>query len=297
MTLFTILIISHGKEELLSKCLDSLPKRDDVQVIIKVIDENTGPGLARNQALNEALGQWVLFLNEDSYVSAHYWENVLPLLADPKIDVLGGPILPAAGIGPISRSLSLALASPFCSGVTFARYQGLGKKLVSADEEKLSIGNLWVRRSLLNENKFQEDYLRGEEILLLQQLKGEGAGVYYHPKLSIYHFHEMRPLDFFWEGFYRSRIMNRKLGTGQEVYWLPAFFVLLHLLVFVDLNLFLTLAKLYAGIIVFVGLGLSMRSRRPWLFPLVALMHYLVVFFYGVGLILEKAKYNPKIRR
>lgn len=294
MTLFTILIISHGQQELLRKCLASLPARDDVQVIIKVIDDNMTPGMARNIALNEAQGQWIFFLNEDSYVGPHYWDPLIPLLGDLKVDVVGGPVLTAAEVSAVARSLGLALASPFCTGTTFARYQPLGKKLVVADEEKLSVANLWVRRELLNEVKFPEYYLRGEEILLLQELKAKGAGVFYHPKLIIYQFYEMRPWEFLWEGFYRSRLMKKKQGAGQEVYWLPALFVLLHLLILIDPALFWTLARLYGGIIFFVGLGLSMRSKRPWLFPLVAIMHYLVVFSYGVGFILERVKYKPE---
>lgn len=294
MTLLTIIIISHGRERLLSKCLDSLLQRDDVQVIVRKIDDDLSPGRVRNLALNEAQGQWVFFLYEDSHVGAHYWENLLPLLNDSKIDVVGGPVLPSSGIDAVSRSLSLALASSFCTGATFARYQALGKKLMVADEEKLSVANLWIRRELLNDAKFPEDYLRGEEILLLQELKARGAGTYYLPRLITYQFHEMRPMDFLWEGYYRSKLMKRKIAPGQEVYWLPAIFILLHFFVFLDLTLFWTMARLYWGIIAFVSLGLSMRSLQPWLFPLVALMHYFVVLFYGVGFILERLKFKPR---
>ncbi|HXH76576.1 MAG TPA: glycosyltransferase [Bacteriovoracaceae bacterium] len=312
MVLFTILIISHGHEELLSKCLDSInPGREDWEIIIvangkvlpesfkrraKIIDTSAllTPGEARNLGIKESSGKWIFFLGEDTYLGSRYWEYALPLLETPKLDVVGGPALAAKGMGFIPQSLAIALASPFCTGATFSRYQGLGQKLITADEEKLTDLNLWVKKDLFEHSAFPEDFLRGEEILLLQDLKLEGAGIYYHPRLLVYQFHRESARDFFWEGFYRSRLMKRKTGIGPEVFWLPVLFVLLHLTILIAPEIFFSMARLYAGIIVFVSMGLSMRSRKPWLFPFVSFFHYFVVFIYGVGFIAERLKFVQK---
>src|SRR5687768_1383344 len=90
---FSVLIITHAREELLMKCLDSLrPPVSEWQIIIlangsdlssvvieKVhsltsrftllhTEEILTPGKARNVALGSAEGDWVYLIDDDAYV-------------------------------------------------------------------------------------------------------------------------------------------------------------------------------------------------------------------------------------
>lgn len=89
---YSIIIPHKNIPELLQKCLDSMPKRDDVQII--VVDDNSdedkvdfehfpglneertevyltkegkGAGYARNVGLQHAIGKWVVFADADDY--------------------------------------------------------------------------------------------------------------------------------------------------------------------------------------------------------------------------------------
>lgn len=89
---YTIIIPHKNTPELLQRCLDSIPQRDDLQVIIvddnsdsKVVDFNhfpgkeepnielyfdktgRGAGHARNVGLDHAGGEWILFSDSDDY--------------------------------------------------------------------------------------------------------------------------------------------------------------------------------------------------------------------------------------
>jgi GT2 family glycosyltransferase len=316
---FSVVIVTHGREDLLMKCLDSLqPGIENWQLIIfanglelssEVLDKAQSltqsfslvqtdtqlkPGEARNKAMESVVGEWIFFLDDDVTILPGYWEHLLPHLSEQKIDVLGGPDSPAKGMNAVSMSLALALSSPFCSGSTFSRHKSIGQKMLVADEEKLSSCNLWVRVSSLEGTKFPEDYIRGEETLFLQRLKKLGKGLYYHPKLKVAHYRRskirqlIRPT--FYAGFYRSRMMKEKLKKNNEMFWLPSFFVTLHLFLFIDPVVFWYLVRMYASIILFVSMGISSRARRFSLFPMVAFLHYLIVFLYGVGFIAERFK-------
>lgn len=255
-------------------------------------DDILTPGKARNVALEAADREWVYFIDDDAYVKKGYWERVLPILEEKKIDVLGGPDSAAEGMNAIATSLSLALSSPFCTGATFARHKGQGHKLQIADEDKLTSCNLWIRRSILVGHDFPEDYKRAEEILFLQKLKKKGYGLFYHPLLVVGHhrrghFKELiRPS--FYAGFYRSRLMKEKLRKGNEAFWMPALFVLLHLLIFLDPVSFWYLARMYVSIILFVSIAISMQAKRASLFPVVAFLHYFIVFMFGIGFLSER---------
>ena len=318
---FSVLIITHGREELLMKCLESLrvglpfelvlfanglPFSSDLNLYLKdypaevklAASETTlAPGEARNRALKMVSGDWVHFIDDDSYWTRSYSEILKPLLENPKLEVFGGPDSPARPMSYFQESVSLALSSPFCTGVTSARHRSVGKTLIPASEEILSSCNLWVRKSLLEESPFPEDFRRTEENFFLQKLTRENRRMFYHPLLVVGHFRRKSLSSLFrptlGAGYWRSRLNRRKLGAGF-VFWLPSVFVLLHSVVFFSPAFFLELVKVYSFVVIAVSFGISSRSRKISHFPLVALLHYVIVFLYGSGFLLERSGYKWK---
>ena len=319
MVSFSVLIITHGREELLWKCLDSLlPPVAEWQLIIlanglklsdstlarlkslnadvTLIDSETklNPGRARNLALAAAKHPWIFFLDDDAFLLPNYWDMALPLLEDLKVDVIGGPDSMAPGMSKFSEALAITLASPFCTGLTFSRHHALGNRVMMADEEKLTSCNLWVRRSLLGKDPFPEDFLRAEETVVLLNMSRLGARIYYHPKMRVAHFRRkklqelLRPT--FLAGFYRSRTMKVSPSAGSEIYWLPSVFVLMHLTFFLNQSSFLSLAQLYLSLIGCVCVGLAIKAERVVLAPLILFLHYFIVFAYGVGFLYERIR-------
>lgn len=319
MVSFSVLIITHGREELLMKCLDSLRSpvenwelilfangkdlSPDILAFAKAFaphftliesPEQYTPGKARNLGMSKAVGEWVFFIDDDAALLPGYWQTILPLLEDPKISVIGGPDAPAKGMSSLSLALALTLSSPFCTGATFSRHKPFGKKLTSANEIKLTSCNLWVRKEALKQSQFPEDFIRAEETLFLQHLKAQNLGMFYHPKLIVSHYRRSRLSQLlrptFYAGFYRSRLMREKLASGTEMFWLPSIFVLLHLLIFIEPITFFELARLYVGLISFVSLSLALKHKSFFLFPLIAFLHYFIVFMYGVGFLAERLR-------
>lgn len=101
-TKYTLIIPHHNSPQLLQRCLDSVPMRKDLEII--VIDDNSDPaivdfsqfpgrdrsdttlyftkegrgaGYARNVGLDHARGEWILFADADDYF---YTENLIKLL-------------------------------------------------------------------------------------------------------------------------------------------------------------------------------------------------------------------------
>jgi len=287
-----LVLVANGKV-LSQEILDKISSISNNVTILKTESQLT-PGKARNLAIESCQNDWIYFLDDDAYVLPGYWDILFPLLEETKLDVLGGPDRPASGMNFFGESLAIALSSPLCSGTTFSRHKSLGKKLIEANEEKLTSCNLWIRRSSLGVHRFPEDFLRAEETVLLQDLYSNGKKMFYHPKLMVGHHRRdklqqiLRPS--FLAGLYRSKTMKMGPKTSNSIFWLPSVFVLMHSIYFLDPFIFWYFARMYVGLILFMSLAITSRERKLVLFPAVAFLHYLIVFLYGVGFLVEKMR-------
>lgn len=101
---YSVIIPAYNAELTLKRCLDSLlsQKRQDVQIIVindgstdgtaKILDNyssvtaiaqtNKGVSAARNCGLEAALGEYVLFVDSDDYVSEDYFDKLDMMSAD-----------------------------------------------------------------------------------------------------------------------------------------------------------------------------------------------------------------------
>lgn len=306
------IIITHGRLELLTKCLQSLsqlPKDFELVVVSNgenlpelaksYIEENfnhaqiietpekIAAGEARNLAISKTRdSEWLFFLDDDAYLMDGYWEFAQKYLAQKETDVLGGPDMAPKDMGYFAKAVAVTISSPFCTGLTFSRHFPLGKKLQFATEENLTSANLWIRKKYFKTLTFSSKYLRGEESLLLAKLTDMAVGMFYHPKLRIFHYRRTNLLSIlnvnFRGGLYRARMMREKVDFSWS-YFLPSAFVLLHLTALVDMANFLELAKIYALLIACISLGISQRQRSLISAPLVFFLHYMIVVTYGLG--------------
>ena len=109
---YSIIIPHKNIPDLLQRCLDSIPKRDDIQVIIvddaseqTIVDfehfpgldrndtevyftkEGRGAGFARNVGLEHAKGKWLLFLDADDFLSEES-DSILKEYIDAEEDLI-----------------------------------------------------------------------------------------------------------------------------------------------------------------------------------------------------------------
>ena len=107
--LLSIIIPVYNRADLILKCLDSIPDRTDTEIIvvddgstdntwevlqgidrIKAIhQENAGPGFARNRGLDEATGDYIMFVDSDDYIYPDVFNFILnTYLVNSKADIV-----------------------------------------------------------------------------------------------------------------------------------------------------------------------------------------------------------------
>lgn len=101
MKQYSIIIPHYNIPDLLQRCLDSIPEREDIEVLIIddnsdpsivdldnfpglnrknikciFLDEHKGAGYARNKGLEDASGKWILFVDADDFLLPHAFKSI-----------------------------------------------------------------------------------------------------------------------------------------------------------------------------------------------------------------------------
>jgi len=111
---YSIIIPHHNTQVLLERLIDSIPRREDIEII--VVDDNSdegekpniirsdvrtiyidnehtkGAGRARNIGMDAATGKWILFADADDIFDSQVLGNAMDVHAEDEIDVIVFPI-------------------------------------------------------------------------------------------------------------------------------------------------------------------------------------------------------------
>lgn len=303
---FSIIIVTFNRKKGLMECLKSICEQSlkishEVIVILngdlsylekykasfplfKFIHlPQTTPSNARNFAVSCAMGEYVLFLDEDCQLPRDYFQNIN---FDMGWDVLGGPDQPQLHAGLRETLIARTLASPLCMGPAFKRHSRNSLYDRKASEESLVICNLWFKRSIFTSEGFQFDksLFRNEEHFLLKEMLKKEKIFHYNPDLFVYH-QRLPDLEKLGAALIQSAksrvtafsIMSKK---NEFVYFLPSIFsVCFFFLIFHPNTIFLTAFLIYTLMVLIYGMITHHRLSLR-----LVLLHYFVLFSYNVGL-------------
>lgn len=225
----TIIIVSYNVRYFLEQCLCSVKEsiKDVGDVEVMVVDnastdgsiqylkdkfpfasfiankENTGFSRANNQALRQAKGQYILFLNPDTILPEDVFTKTLAFLDEhPEAGALGVKMIDGGGrfLKESKRGLPTAWAS-FCkmAGLTaayphsklFARYYlGHLQENITQPVDVLSGAFMLARKDVLDaEGGFDEQFfMYAEDIDLSYRIQKAGYRNYYFADTCIIHF-------------------------------------------------------------------------------------------------------------
>ena len=71
-----LILIDDGSQDNSGKIIDDAANKDER--IIAIHQKNAGPGIARNHGIEEATGDYVVFLDSDDYIDKDYFELLAP---------------------------------------------------------------------------------------------------------------------------------------------------------------------------------------------------------------------------
>ncbi|HEY3346804.1 MAG TPA: glycosyltransferase [Nitrospirota bacterium] len=157
--------------------------RDRMEVLVA---EGRQPSVQRNAAARQATGEILYFLDDDSLVTPELFKVAAKRFDDPKVSVVGGPIITPPTDSFLQKSFGLALSSPFGGSTIRARYKKLGAERPGTENE-LILANLAFRRDVfLAAGGLNEKLYPNEENELMNRLQDEGHIFLYVPDAFIW---------------------------------------------------------------------------------------------------------------
>ncbi len=246
-----------------------------------LIAEGCSPSRQRNRAVNEALGEVIYFLDDDSHVSPDCLTHCAQILEDPRVAVVGGPSLTPSGDSQLQQLFGCALSSLLGAGAVRNRYQASGVTRTTTDRE-LILCNMAIRRNVFVESGgFDERLYPNEENELLDRIVSRGMTLVHAPGMAV-HRSQRRTLRLFIRQMFaygRGRAQQTLIsGSGTIIGFAPLLFLLyLALLPMVPFTWF-TLIPLFIYLALVLGFsaGAVMSSgslSRLLLILLYPLMH------------------------
>ncbi|MDB4222421.1 glycosyltransferase [Granulosicoccus sp.] len=221
-----IIIDNHGDDHTKEICGQSSIETNNLKYFYEA---KAGLSAARNRAVIEASGQWLLFLDDDVRVSADFIENML--VATEKTSV--GVICPRL-ITPIKTDWPRWIQIRVSSGI--GQFD-LGEMEVELNETtKTPVGAcMCMTRAIYNKfGPFSENIGRagikpygGEETVLFGQAFENAVKGIYLPRIVVRHeFISAKSTKKYWlrQGFYggRSYVRMKEIRSGKKIPWQQA---------------------------------------------------------------------------
>jgi succinoglycan biosynthesis protein ExoA len=144
------------------------------------------PSIQRNQALKEASGDVIYFLDDDSQPVPDALSRAVAHFRDTTVQMVGGPNLCPKDAPFLERVFAVVLSSAVAFGPSRARYDRVGKTRATSEKE-LILCNLLARRSTMAElGGFNEALYPNEENALMDELQKRGGKLIYDPDVVVY---------------------------------------------------------------------------------------------------------------
>ena len=151
-----------------------------------IVAQGVHPARQRNLAVARALGDVVVFLDNDCTLGEAFWAQLAAAFARPEVEIVGGPALLRPGATNWEQIFHALLTHPLVVGGVAARYAAWGK-FRAANQTDLILCNLAVRRETFARiGPLSSDLYPNEENEWLDRAHAAGIGAYYDPALQVF---------------------------------------------------------------------------------------------------------------
>jgi succinoglycan biosynthesis protein ExoA len=262
--------------------------QEDIEIIVA---QGNRPSLQRNQAVLEACGDVIYFLDDDSFISPGSLQEGLRYLQEDDVAAVGGPALTHSEATFLEKCFGQVVGS-FCGTfITRVRNKPVGAARRVRGEELILCNMMFKKESFLRMKGLDVNLYPNEENELLKRMRKSGHAFYYVPEMIVYRTRRKSILSFikqiFQYGLGRAKHIVSHFSWNDLVFFVPSLFVLYALTLLFIHPFWYTLPLLLYGLIITASsLRISCQARSLLMFPCLLFLFPILHFSYGTGLLL-----------
>jgi len=241
-----------------------------------VIVRGRNPSDNRNRGVDNALGKYIIFLDDDGVIEKDYLNKVDEFLfKHPEIDVIGGPQLTPKDDAGFAKISGYALSSYFGAYKISNRYS-CNEENCDVDETCLTSANLICKIDVMKNVKFDTKLFPGEDPKFIADCKKYEFKIGYSPEIILYH--RRRPNI--------SGLIKQIFNYGKVRPQKESFFETLKMPFFFVPSLFLIYLIFLLGSVLInpsitgnvIGIGSLNMFEFWWFLPLIVYIFLMIVF-------------------
>ena len=278
------------------------PVSEDFSGIKIIPTGKVSPAIKRDIGAEKAKGEFLFFLDDDSYPEKDWISKALTYFKDLSIAAIGGPAITPPNDSFLQKVSGAVFLTKVGGGIP-ERYYSKGKTKEIDDWPSV---NLIVRKSIFMKiGGFKSEYWPGEDTKLCLEIIKEGGKILYAPDVIVWHhrrsglFRHLKQIGNY--GLHRGFFAKRYPETSFKLlYFIPSFFVLYLCLLIVFLFFFSGLAYylafgfvLYTGALIYAFFDINGKVKN-FKISLVSIYYiflthiwYGIRFFYGFVFVKE----------
>jgi len=217
---FEIIIVEDGS----TLCSEEIINHWTSYLTIRyILQDNTGPGPARNTGALDASGEWLIFLDSDCLVPPHYTSTVMAAIEKAGFDCFGGPDKSHEKFNATQKAIGHAMSSLLTTG-------GIRGGKEKMDKFYPRSFNLGVRNEVFQKLKGFANMRFGEDLDFSMRLIEAGYTTSLLPDAWVWHKRRNTFPSFFKQvynsGIARINLNARHPGTIKAVHLLPSLFTI-----------------------------------------------------------------------
>lgn len=255
-----------------------------------IVQDNRGPGAARNTGMDNATGDFFLFIDSDCLVPPHWLKEINGQVNQQQADACGGPDSYHQDFPPLLKAINYSMTSFLSTGGLRGRK---GKKLAKFYPRSFNMGlsrNLWQKIGGFGSLR------HGQDIEYSNRILKSGARVIYIADAYVYHKRRTTLRRFYRQvynwGVARINLFKTDPSMLEPLHALPAlvalaFFLVSLLAVFFTLFRILLVSGFFLAVLLmlysmFDAVRMYREIRPALLLPLIMPAQ---IFGYGLGFI------------
>ena len=228
---FEIVIVEDGSTETCKEIVSVYQQKLNIQYIFQ---ENTGPGLARNNGMKQAKGDYFILLDSDVILPKNYLKIVTETLEHNFTDVFAAPDKSHHSFTEIQKAINYSMTSVLTTG-------GLRNNKGNQSFQLRSF-NMGLSKKAFELSKGFSKQNYGEDIDLSFRIDQLNLSKQFISKAFVYHKRRTNWFQFYkqTQNFGSTRPILNKIhkNTAKITYWFPSLFIL---------GLFLSILLLFIG--------------------------------------------------